>query len=349
VKALAYADLQATEGAERCFHNRSISLQQWRVRKFYADLHRIYVEHQCNCLWDLGDTTDDRCSIPIPTIDVVLEGISQIPAHPWNLKLIGNHEQFLRSTSVHVGRMFQGRFQVIEEPKVLQDAKGVVYVLCPFPYEDDQLAAWLDTVLKNYPNDDKVLLGHFQVIGCKLNSGEAKEGIPKELLKEFKLGLLGHVHKPQSVCKNVHYVGSPFQQDKGEAGEAKRVGVVDMDTFEVKWVEMTGFPEYKSYTLAQFVELAQEHSEDRIQVILRNQAEAEQFYAHPLSSRADPVYQYSVQAQSAEHRSAVEAWTRSRKGAILKYLELRPPAEHGINLPAEELVRLAEYLADAED
>lgn len=349
MKALVYADLQATEGSERCFHNRSVSLQQWRVRKFYADLHHVYVEHQCSCLWDLGDTTDDRCSIPIPTIDVVLEGISKFPVHPWNLKLIGNHEQFLRSTSVHVGRMFQERFQIIEEPKIFRAAEGVVYALCPFPYEDDQLSAWLEAVLEDYPDDDKVLLGHFQVVGCKLNSGESKEGVPKALLKEFKLGLLGHVHKPQSLFKNVHYVGSPFQQDKGESGEAKRVGVVDMDTFEVKWVEMTGFPEYKSYTLTQFVELAQEHNEDRLQVILRNQAEAEQFYAHPLSNRADPVYQYSVQAQSAEHRSAVETWMRSRKGVILKYFELCPPAERGISLPTEELIQLAEHLADAED
>jgi DNA repair exonuclease SbcCD nuclease subunit len=349
MKALVYGDLQATEGSERCFHNRSISLQQWRVRKFYADLHRIFVEHRCDCLWDLGDTTDDRCSIPIPTIDVVLEGLARFPTHPWNLKLIGNHEQFLRSTSVHVGKLFQGRFQVVEEPKVIRAAEGTVYVLCPFPYEDDQLAAWIEAVLEDYPDDEKVLLGHFQVIGCKLNSGESKEGVPKALLKDFKLGLLGHVHKPQSLFKNVHYVGSPFQQDKGESGEAKRVGVVDMNTLEVTWVEMTGFPRYQTYTLVQFNELADAQSEDRVQVVLRSQAEAEQFYAHPLSSRADPVYQYNVQAEAVEHRSAVESWTRTRKGVILKYFELCPPNERGISLPTDELASLAEHLADAED
>lgn len=349
MKALVYADLQATEGSERCFHNRALSLQQWRTRKFYTDLQRIFVEHRCDCVWDLGDTTDDRCSIPIPTIDVVLEGISRFPEHPWNFKLIGNHEQFLRSTSVHVGRLFSSRFSVVEEPKVVRSTDGPVYVLCPFPYEDDQLAAWLEAVLEDYPNDDKVLLGHFQVIGCKLNSGESKEGIPKALLKEFKLGLLGHVHRPQSLFEHVHYVGSPFQQDKGEAGEQKRVGIVDTDTFKVQWVTLEGFPEYRTYTLVQFIELAREDSEDRIQVVLRNQAEAEQFYAHPLSSRADPVYQYSVQSQVAEQRNAVEQWTRSRKGVILKYFELNPPTNKGIAVPTDELVSLAEHLADAED
>jgi hypothetical protein len=349
MRALVYADVHADDGNELCFCHQGWSLQHWRVKKFFADAFKLYQQYKCDCVWDLGDTTNSRCSIPIPTIDVVLEGVSKFPPHPWNLKLIGNHEQFLRSTSVHVGRLFQQNFQIVEEAKVLQ-ADGVVYALCPFPAEDAQLEAWLEAVLEDYPGKPKILLGHFQVLGCKLNSGEAKDGVSKEVLRHFDLGLLGHVHKPQTLVGNVHYVGSPFQQDRGEEGEVKRVAIVDTDKLSVQWVKLDGFPEYKTRTLAQFLTEVNERSEDRFQVILANPAEAERFFAHPLSSRASPVYRYDVKEEvNAGRELKVESWLSSRRGLVRKYFELNPPAERGINMPLEELEKLAEHFMDAED
>lgn len=355
MKALVFADLHATEGDERCFHNRSLSLQQWRVRHFYEELHKIYQAHQCDCLWELGDNTSDRSSIPIPALDVIFEGLARFPVSPFNVKLIGNHEMFLRSTAVHVGKMYQERFQVIETPTAAiwsipgQRRKDKdLYVLCPFPYEDEQTTAWLEAVLDDNPECRRILLGHFQVSGCQLNSGESKTGIPKTLLKEFDLVLLGHVHKPQALYPHVHYVGSPFQQDKGEAGETKRVGVVDLDTLAVTWVPMTGFPEYRTYTLRQFQELARAESEDRLEVVLTSPDEAERFYAHPLSGRAAPIYQYNAQAQGAETVPVIEDWTRHRQRAIARYIELNPPAQQALAVQPDELLSLAERLADAD-
>jgi hypothetical protein len=39
---------------------------------FFKVLREIYVEHGCDGLVDLGDTTDDRSSIPVPTIDALI-------------------------------------------------------------------------------------------------------------------------------------------------------------------------------------------------------------------------------------------------------------------------------------
>jgi hypothetical protein len=64
-------------------------------------------------LIDLGDTTDDRTSIPVPTINSLLSGLT--PFRGWNVKLIGNHEQFLRNATVNVGKLFERHFAVIDD------------------------------------------------------------------------------------------------------------------------------------------------------------------------------------------------------------------------------------------
>lgn len=60
MKLLCFADLQITDGHEKCHNQPGRSLQLWRAEKFFQDLHAIYTEHECDGLVDLGDTTDDR-------------------------------------------------------------------------------------------------------------------------------------------------------------------------------------------------------------------------------------------------------------------------------------------------
>jgi DNA repair exonuclease SbcCD nuclease subunit len=92
------------------------------------------------------------------------------------------------------------------------------------------------------------------VLGSKVASGTVVEGVPRDALRHFSAGFLGHIHKPQTVVKNVYYVGSPFQQHWGEAGENKRLAIFDTDTHAVTWVPMDtyGFPYYYTVTTDDF-------------------------------------------------------------------------------------------------
>jgi hypothetical protein len=58
----------------------------------------------------LGDTTDDRQAIPIPTIHAVLKPLERFKGGH-NIKLMGNHEQWLKSPSSrrYVFSHLQGR------------------------------------------------------------------------------------------------------------------------------------------------------------------------------------------------------------------------------------------------
>jgi hypothetical protein len=338
-KVLAYSDLQATEGNERCFNDPTLSLQQWRVRKFYSDLHAIYKKYRCEGLIDVGDTTDDRSSVPIPTLDTVIAGLDPFPTTELNIKVIGNHEQYLKDTRMHVGRIFQSKFTVIETRDILD--YGEVSIVCmSYPYDDKEAGAWLD----KHRCKNAFLIAHFQALGCQMSSGEAIEGIPVNKFDWVKLGLLGHVHKPQSVCRNVHYIGSPFQQNFGEAGDDKRVAVVDMDTLAVEWVPLSGYPVYETLTLPQFLKKANDTSEDRYKVVIRSQEEAASFYAHPLAHRYEPVYDYDLTTNQPVTENFVPVAGQTRSDIMTKWLNQTPPAKRGITLPDSEMIQIGEEI-----
>jgi hypothetical protein len=337
MKLLLYADLQATDGSETCYHDPSTRLQDWRVRRFFEVITEIYAAHGCGGLIDLGDTTDDRSAIPVPTIDTLMCGLSNFGG--WNVKLIGNHEQYTRDARVHVGKLFEHHFTVVDEVQAVQSPDSdAVFVFASYPGNYSALAQKIADVAHPYRRQPLVLFGHFQVVGCRLNSGLSLDGLPKESLLPFTAGFLGHVHKPQEVAKNIHYVGSPFQQNFGESGEAKRVAIFDTETLHTEWVslESYGFPVYKTVSAEEFVECVEDASEDRYKVVLSSQADTEALFAHPLCSRAESEYSYTT--TNAEAVAPVKSW--SFESVLVRWIDKNPPKDAGIELPADEMLAI---------
>jgi len=344
LKVLIYTDLQAAESHERLFANPSVPLQRWRIRHFYKELWKVYQKFECEALWDLGDTTDDRNSLPIPTIHEVLEGLKPFPTVPENIKLIGNHEQFLRSTEMHVGNLFEGKFTVVPKHQVL--AAGGTKIVCLSYHDNSQEAtAWL----AQHAKEGTVVLGHGQILGCRMNSGLSMEGIPKKAFQSADLTLFGHVHSRQEVAPKVFYVGSPFQQDHGEAEDSKYVVVLDLKTLELEWVELEGFPHYATVGLVDFLANISAESEDRLKVVLRNQSEAETFYAHPLSHRAVPIYEYvSLQAPVVIGDQPATVTSDQSIDSLLKsYLRKVPPSTKGILLSDHDMLSYGMEIVDS--
>jgi DNA repair exonuclease SbcCD nuclease subunit len=357
MRALCYADLQATDGHEKCHGDPTVPLQIARVDAFYGMLLKIYEENKCDCLWDLGDTTDDRSSIPVPAIDTVCGNLMQFPKNQWNLKLIGNHEQYLRNTHVHVGQMFAPYFTVVtgNEAFVVPGA-GVRIAVCSYPADERDTVTWLREQHKQakQAKQKTVLLGHFQVMGCMTGAGQLLAGVPKDEITWVDLGLLGHVHKPQSLHKNVHYIGSPFQQDWGESGEDKRVAIVDISSdgkIAVKWLPIDGFPQYLQVSVSEFEELCTSESEDRYKVILKSQTEATKFYAMPLAHRAEPIYDFDVTANATGTNCGSDSTTGALNTAwtfdnvIQRYVENNTPESRGIPSSVEEMVVFGHEIA----
>lgn len=357
MRALVYSDLQATDGHEKCHGDPTVPLQIARVDAFYHALLRIYEDNKCDCLWDLGDTTDDRSSIPVPAIDTLCGNLAQFPRTDLDFKLIGNHEQFLRNTQVHVGNMFAPYFTVIEGNKAFSLPEKVRVLACAYPADERDTIKWIREQRKIAAQESEkvILIGHFQVMGCITGQGQLLAGIPKDELSWVDLGLLGHVHKPQSVHKNVHYVGSPFQQDWGESGESKRVGIVDIFKCTVEWVPIEGFPQYLSVNVDDFEERCTAGSEDRFKVILRSQREAAKFYTLPLAHRAEPIYDFNLTNDSSGSSDSasdsknidgnIDGGSWNFDSVMRRYVERNTPDSNGIPATVDEMVEFGHEIA----
>lgn len=307
MRVLIFSDVQAREGNERLRTDPSVLLQIWRVESLYSLMAKLARKHACEAVWDLGDTVDDRDSISYRTLKAVSEGSAKICAGTLpvrNFKLIGNHEQHLKNTEIHAGHAFRPYFHVVDDRGVYVHVSERFTLICAaFPRDERELEAWMaDAIARHQDEGRKIyVIGHFQLKGCQLSSGSSATGISREALKGADLVLLGHVHKPQAHG-NVFYIGSPFQQDHGEAGEDKRVAILDTATGTVEWVKVDGFPRYKTISQPELLKL-NDLGEDRIRVMLRSPDETKTFYEHPLAPQVDAVYAYTEQAKAVERET----------------------------------------------
>lgn len=347
-KILVYSDVQATEGHERTFFDASLPLQRWRVARFFSQLHELYKQERCAGLWDLGDLTDDRTSLPIPTIDTVSRALTPFK-EGLNLKLVGNHEQFLRNTSVHVGRLFDPFFTVVDTFEHLTEVvDGVDVIACAFYERLDELSDKIMAAIRisRAAGRRVIFVGHLMMAGSRMESGVSTDGLPASCLAQVDLALLGHVHAAQSLAEKIFYVGSPFQQDFAEEGQRKRVGVITLETAEIRWVDTAdfGLPTYHTIELAQLGELKLD-SEDRARVILRSRADALRFMADPRSARVGSLIR--LDDQVAVNATGLASQASSNHELLAAYVRLVKPAEHGIELTEAEIVELGTGLIDS--
>lgn len=337
MKVLVYADVQADIGSENLFNAPDKSLRLWCVDKLFADLKRIYAEYGCAAVIDLGDTFDNRSSIDHPSMAAVLDGLAWLPPSRKNVRLIGNHDQFLRDGSIHNGCLLDRHFHTVTTCETSgEDGCTIFYV--SFPADYAALTEWLLKEGRRI-RGPKMLFGHFQVQGAVYKGGMALTGVPKAALAPFQLVLLGHIHLPQALTSKIHYIGSPFQQDWGEAGQSKRVAVVDTEDLSVEWVPLTGYPEYRTIGLNEFKQLnpAEEH---RYRVALNSHVEAEQFFSLPHFNRG--VAQYNYDESATDQSRMEEDW--SFDGICRRYMKTVPPGKVGIEMTEDELLAAVDFI-----
>lgn len=339
IKAAVYSDLQASEGSERCFSNPDVPLQRYRVDLFYKKLLEIYRSHGCNALWDLGDTTDDRSSIPIPALNSVYAGIRLFPKKDENIKLIGNHEQYTRNAEIDAGCVFEDTFQVVRGVKIFQ-LEGIAVICISYPASYSELAGIVDSAILKHRRQPIVVLAHCDVAGARVKNGTLLNGLPCSAFKSSTLTLLGHIHLPQKLgTDEIYYVGSPFQQNFGEAGEDKRVAIVTLDsgTVALDWIPMTGFPTYANVSWTDFKHNFSDMSENRYEVELATSSETEEFLKHKFSGRTSFTYKNtSSNSQELEKMPTSQVW--SLEESIKLWVKKHSPKDNGFELSDSELV-----------
>jgi DNA repair exonuclease SbcCD nuclease subunit len=316
---------------------------------FFDELAQIAKQEKVYSVCDLGDTTDDRSFIYRATLETVLGGmqhtIDQLGKSSMLIKLTGNHEQLLKTGELAAEELFKPYFSRVGNGEFETNRCTIVYR----SYTDDYEALNKDLVdvAKHLRKQGQsiVLLAHGDVRGAKYPSGEAcAAGIEPDTLKLFDLALLGHIHNHQCLLSGkAWYVGSPFQQNFGEAGQRKWVAILDTEEMSVDFIEMRGFPEYRVVSYKDFKQLANPTEEHRYRVTLNSIDETTDFYSNPLSEVGEAILVY-------EDEKKVEAvsgdMVTDPRELLQRFVKHRPIQGLEENLDSEIVELALSFLTD---
>ena len=342
MKVLVYTDLQATEGADLCRTHPGVPLQRYRTARFFIEVEKLARQHKVDAIWDLGDTLDNRSEIPVPTIQVTEAGLRWLMQGKPNTlcyKLIGNHEQQQKALDMHTGALFNPFFHVVPRCAVFDWSKiekdGPWIIAVAFPYDLEETAQWIRAEIKRGRMEDRniIILAHIPLIGAKMNSGLATTGLDSACLEGADLALMGHIHRHQEVRPNYYYLGSPFQQDFGEAGDPKYVAILDTQTLALELVKLDGFPQYRVGEASALPDNL-DMGEDRWKVFVRNREQAQQIYSRPWAADISEISYLYDEAEARDPETSVMVDDPS--ALIGEYLKAHPNP----TLNSEELLRV---------
>lgn len=191
-------------------------------------------------IYNGGDTFNVRGLIRTSCIDVLNrhytkwanEGLHQIIN-------VGNHDQEDRDGEIHPMRVFHDWkkdvfWKVVDSPMYLE-LKGTLKrsLFCPY-MKLDRIAELVETT----HDADLDLYVHWGFLGAQMNDFKKDTtGVPIDWVKKFRNVFSGHYHL-RSKIENVHYIGSPFQQNFNEMNQEK--GMLIYEKNKISFKEISG-------------------------------------------------------------------------------------------------------------
>ena len=229
--------------------------------KILNDITDIAKEEGCSAVLISGDIYDK--SAPAAEAMVLFDSfISRLCKEGIKIFAVsGNHDSedrieyfssFLDLSDVHIYGRYDGRVRSYTLSD--GDDSATIYLL-PFvkphtvrPFVmDKKLETYEDAVSEalalarkeNTPGV-KILLAHQFVTGAAVSDSEEAsvgglDNVSASVFDGFDYVALGHIHKPQSVCRDtVCYSGSPLKYSLSEAGHTKSVSIVEICGKDIK-------------------------------------------------------------------------------------------------------------------
>jgi len=206
--------------ANKTWHDICLDYAEW----LKTDLHNRGIQD----ILILGDIIDNRNEVAVTTLHILYKFFKVL--EDFNIIAItGNHDCYYnKRTDVHsLGTLNDwSNMEIIDTPVTINQF-GKTLTFCPW-----------STEMVDIPKSD-IMLGHFEINTFKMNGGHiCSNGYnAQELLDKAPLVLSGHFHGTEErdyKKGKVIYIGSPYQQSWGEAGDAKGYFVLDLhdDTME---------------------------------------------------------------------------------------------------------------------
>lgn len=192
-----------------------------------------------------GDILDDRDQIAVPTLHLLPQFFKIL--EPFNIIItVGNHDCYYNKRSdVHSLAVLNDWENITVIDKVTTiTAHEKIITFCPWHPNMEEV-----------PKSD-IIFGHFDIQTFKMNGFKICErGIkPRDLLDKGELIITGHYHMTQErPYKNgkILYLGSPYEQNWGEANTPKGFYILDVPSLQYEFVENTISPKHRKIKLSE--------------------------------------------------------------------------------------------------
>jgi DNA repair exonuclease SbcCD nuclease subunit len=255
---------QQTEGGTTTRLDDFLKCFEWVVSSAVAQ--------HCTHLFVLGDVFESRTAISIPVLDRVCLAFAKAEEQLRVVVLAGNHDSYLRDTSLTSTRVLQGVVNhVVTVPTVMTvDVGGGRIGLVP--WDDDPLTLAQGVSTMRVAGVD-YLFSHVMLKGAITGS---PHGIPVTSMTqtEFKRVLLGDVHAPTKIGQNIQYLGAPLQINYGDVGGERGFWTLDLLSDELVFHANTESPRFHYVTDTETADAVREGDFARVKIADESDAKA---------------------------------------------------------------------------
>ena len=201
----------------------------------------------------LGDVFDNRSTVGINTINVVIDIFEKLAEICPDIRLIvGNHDIYNKSsndvTSLNILKYIKG-VKIYYKPEV-EVIGGKTVLFHPWMEDKEKQSKLLSKFNGDY------IFGHLDVYGVDNNAKGVRSKSENAVnISEFKKAEVyaGHIHLRQDY-KNIHYVGNPYAKVRGE-GNIKGITVLDINTGKREFFENTYSPKFLKENIYEIMNL----------------------------------------------------------------------------------------------
>jgi DNA repair exonuclease SbcCD nuclease subunit len=336
-----------------CFSDIHIGLgqdgKQWHeiALNFAKWASKTYKDRGIDEILIPGDIFHNRSEIGVSTLAVAKEFFDYFKDFTVYISS-GNHDCFYKNNStVNSISILDGWGNIHIVDKDCETIKT--------PYKDIVMVPW-GVEYDQIPKTDGIIFGHFEISSFYMNSYKVCEhGMEsKQLFKKAPFIISGHFHKKDDRKYDkgrIVYLGSPYQHNFGDVGDARGIYVLDLEKNELEFIENNISPKHLKLSAKAFVEnpesidsaLLNEQLENNIVSLIVDTDIAQEDLAL-LSSKLHKKAPLSIRTDYLQDNSTITQNDDSKEfdsGNLLKDIE-----EFVENLDIENKKEVIEYLTE---
>ena len=321
------------------WHNISLNFAKWASEVFKnKGIEQILIP---------GDIFHNRSEIGVNTISVAKQFFDYFK----DFKLFistGNHCCYFKNNStINSISILDGwsNIKIFDKTPAILSYKDKKISMIPWGIEYDQI-----------PESD-ICIGHFEISSFYMNSYKVCEhGMEsKQFFKKAPLIISGHFHKKDDRKYDkgrIVYLGSPYQHNFGDTGDARGIYVLDLENNELEFIENNISPKHIKLSTKAFVQnpdsiessLLEEQMKNNI-VSLVVDIEIGQDELAQLTSKLHKVSPLSIRTDYISDNMGIETLDNTKEidsGNLLKDIE-----DFVNNLDIENKKEVIEYLKES--